>query len=933
MEFKGLGKFYKGQAYNVVSYPGREASYYDLTRVHEILKSSLGYFSKKFNTALYLHKGESIASLIENKKDIVLGIERESGRDYVCLLSAILNMISGYKTIFLVPDKNRVLRYEKKFEEDLQKANLYFEVGGAPDKESFIGYLNTLTPDLLITTPEIIYECLTDIKSSYSKGYFISELGLVILEEFLDFDLRNLLQLKYLISVLRSLSSQNLRFIFTTYFSGDIKNLVTFLVGKSPDEIEVITMDTASKNSFNVIFWMPEIILNEKGSELIASRKEYIEEVISLVSGLVSKLNRENILILHAFAPISSFGIQRIREKISASITKTETAFSISVVSDPEDITKPSSNFDTIILLGLPRDVKRLRNFIGNLIDKDGDCIVVMPEDPFSYYISRQENIESLVEQFPVLFGPLLLSTEFLKPVQDNYFKLFLFHTQNLYLDIKKFEEIWGKADEFIKSYQSFLKLRDDKVRITNQSILQKSLNPFPWGSFSQNDIVFYLEDKPFLSVDREAYPFLFFEGQIVYLKGEKFIIEEVKPEQKTGKMRLSSPVDPAVRIPIIQFGGLKFETEKTKQMKNHPLHISISVGEIEFSSKLLGYKQYIDYNLSGREASTVALSPQATRNVKTRCLQISARADILHSCVVSLCHEIEHILKIFIPVYFPEIYRNIFIFCDSDSYSVYIIPTACYISETIDILYTQIDKILEEDFLIRFLTSCPCEHGCPLCLKIINCIADPQEDVRKRDLLIALARNSIDCRFLLRGLECKDARTEYQKVRAKVLELFKNHLEIEIKNPVPLECVKSLGKGILGSFYPEEKIIRVIENLKRKDAIEVIGHEYAHNYEDENGVFTPEKLIIEGFAQWVAFKIMFFYGLIENMKAIKLREYDEYGAGFNLLYWLEQKVGFYEVIEFVKSGKAKEPESHEEYDLPRIEREMGKILPRQPVK
>jgi len=919
MRFKELGEIYKGQAYNLLDFPGSEPIYYDLNQLEEELKIIISFLIKKLKlSGIYFHQGEAIKSLFQDKNNIVLGIEKGSGKDTICVFSTILNSMSGFKTLFLVSEKKLIQEKEKKFREDIEKIGISLTIGTAIDKESLIGHLNTLTPEILITTPEIIYELFMDLKVNYFKEYFISQLSLIIVDEFLDFPTNELLHIKYLFTFFQALSIHNIYFILTTYSTVDLKKMATFITGKPPEEIKVITNDGSPKNPFQLIFWMPEILLEHKDGELKGVRKDYNEEVVLLTAGLIGKMNKKNLLIWHAFAPLSSYEIQQIKEKITEFATG-PVGFSLYVINDPKEIPK-NIKFDVIILLGLPRNLKRLKNIIGNYIEKNCECIVIIPEDPFSYFISRQENFRYLEEMFPILTGTFEYSENIKNLVELNYFKLFLFHTVKLFYDFKDFEKIWGKVDKFLTEFRDFLIIEEDKIRIKTCEELKEKILFIPWGFVSEKDILLYYYHNPIFFIESPMFPFLYFPRKIIYLKGEKFIIKEINIQENKGEIDLVSKKEAVERIPVINFSKVAFTVEKEKKIKNHPWRISISYGTISFSIEMIGYQEHFDYNISGKEKQTIEISPKICKEIKSKGICIKGFALLPYSWQRFIAHELEHILKIFIPPAFPEISDKIFIFFQG--ISVFIIPLSEHFSSIIDILYNEIEKILNHNFISEFFLSCPCEEGCPLCLQIMNCTIN---GIRKKELLFSLTHKNIDFQFLILGLPSSNAQIEYQKIRNKILNLFNKHLEIEIKNPVPIQCVKKedLGDNILGIFIPNE-IIKVIENLKKRIAIEVIAHEYAHNYEDEVNVnvLKDNKIIVEGFAQWVAFKIMFFYGLIENMKAIKLREYDEYGEGFNILYWLEQKVGFYGVIEFIQTGKAKKIETGEEYDFERIQKE-----------
>jgi hypothetical protein len=84
---------------------------------------------------------------------------------------------------------------------------------------------------------------------------------------------------------------------------------------------------------------------------------------------------------------------------------------------------------------------------------------------------------------------------------------------------------------------------------------------------------------------------------------------------------------------------------------------------------------------------------------------------------------------------------------------------------------------------------------------------------------------------------------------------------------------------------------------------------------------------VIEGFAEWIEYKTLDFFGLADYMVTpLDLRgrdendRGDEYSLGFVLMRHIEDKVGgFYGVIDFMTTAKVTNPETKVEYDIERL--------------
>ena len=115
---------------------------------------------------------------------------------------------------------------------------------------------------------------------------------------------------------------------------------------------------------------------------------------------------------------------------------------------------------------------------------------------------------------------------------------------------------------------------------------------------------------------------------------------------------------------------------------------------------------------------------------------------------------------------------------------------------------------------------------------------------------------------------------------KEKITELFKDKMDLVIDSPVPIYAVDTLGNSV--GVY-DGSSVKIIKSLGlEKDIAEVVAHEYAHNWQFINNNMHGNllsndlpyggKIFIEGFALWVAFRVMDFYGLHENMSNVVLR-------------------------------------------------------------
>jgi len=94
-----------------------------------------------------------------------------------------------------------------------------------------------------------------------------------------------------------------------------------------------------------------------------------------------------------------------------------------------------------------------------------------------------------------------------------------------------------------------------------------------------------------------------------------------------------------------------------------------------------------------------------------------------------------------------------------------------------------------------------------------------------------------------------------------------------------------------------------VVAGLPRRRTVAVMAHELAHAWQNANCAGESSKLLSEGFAEWVAYKVL------EAMRADKemgqmLRREDLYGRGFKNMLAIEQKSGIAGVMRRACSDK-----------------------------
>jgi len=90
---------------------------------------------------------------------------------------------------------------------------------------------------------------------------------------------------------------------------------------------------------------------------------------------------------------------------------------------------------------------------------------------------------------------------------------------------------------------------------------------------------------------------------------------------------------------------------------------------------------------------------------------------------------------------------------------------------------------------------------------------------------------------------------------------------------------------------------IYIQSGLPRMLFLQVAAHEYAHAWQGENCPVLKDALVHEGFAEWVAYQVIGYYGYPKGQERMRGRE-DIYGRGLKWALDIEASRGFPGVIE-----------------------------------
>lgn len=200
-------------------------------------------------------------------------------------------------------------------------------------------------------------------------------------------------------------------------------------------------------------------------------------------------------------------------------------------------------------------------------------------------------------------------------------------------------------------------------------------------------------------------------------------------------------------------------------------------------------------------------------------------------------------------------------------------------------------------------LTACPCAEGCTACIYNPTCkrglVLDGLDKLATLTLLgqVLGIPEEAEREKLRRSQPITDHRFLAQLATRIVKQMFEPMLDITIGRMPVIVSSTSLPDGVLGRYLGSRNRIEILPAVERQ-VLGVLAHELAHAWSLQGG-FNEERLrdpnleasnllFLEGFAQWVEFKVLDYFGFRVEIEEISGRGPDEYGIGFRLFQSLE---------------------------------------------
>jgi hypothetical protein len=152
------------------------------------------------------------------------------------------------------------------------------------------------------------------------------------------------------------------------------------------------------------------------------------------------------------------------------------------------------------------------------------------------------------------------------------------------------------------------------------------------------------------------------------------------------------------------------------------------------------------------------------------------------------------------------------------------------------------------------------------------------------------------------------------ESIRKKVIDYASGNMGITVSHDIKFSLqdrdfltkkAKDIHGDLKGLFYRkgDDYHIYILYGLREKDLIGVIAHEMTHAWQAENSVKDIPLEDQEGFAQWVAYKALIFFGDDEYAKIMTDGD-DVYAKGLTKILNIEKLYGSVAVYKFARTGQ-----------------------------
>jgi len=883
-------------------------------------------------SGLYLHQADALKAL-EKGNNCCLFSEQGGGKALAVNFAAMNALISDGRAILILSKSDRIQARTEEIKTFLNtvKWNSQILPLAAEDVPGLRTQLGK-KPDILVSSPEAVLSLLQSSDLSDELEFFLG-CGMTVIENFDSYIAGQILHLKYLLKTLFTITQGQMQAFVTCIPVKSMEQFAQTFLGDARQNTVVKSMDV--DYPVDIAYWVPPLLMDSDG---VFKRVSVMQELGRIIPD-ISSAGVQKILIWLASERYDHEALSVWQESLDPATS--DFKIDIDWITDIGEVEDGRSSYQAAIIIGYPVGMGKIKNLAGNLISLGGVLLIMPDEDPLSYAAFRDEPVlrfaKNITNVSEVETQECFIPSN--AKIKHQYTLLSLGCVgsgfRNL-IPVELFLKIWGanqyhrnsELDELNEEGLLVFDAEEKNAKLAPDSARWLKLRTvdIAWGAMESER--FYVENYGFLDASLVVHKA--FNSALIHDKGLKFQFthhhdNHISLDAATTSANLGTI---PIRKTLIEGALTELAALQTEDSELTVKMLNISNLTVTTDS----YYAYTSYSDLGA-GQIYALSPlleHKTDNIRALKLECEDTHAFFH----------------FWQLYFVRLIRDIgeYVFWYREKDAIWVCAISPERNEFIEYLFSHFRDLYShiQGLALNVLLAHPSAEPTPQCLKTnlcLDCRQTPLGITGKEALIRTLAAGNTQKTLAERIFRFKkevpepEIRLHLTMRWAEVIpKLFKTKLEMTINNlaDVHIDGDRFTNTNVVGLYALGGNQIYITDKLTEAFCVQILAHELAHNWQFTGNIHSSmlsEELpangliVIEGFAEWVSYKICDLLGLHEQMKGIDLLKIDggryiqpdgssaqvsqnEYSVGFQFIHWIETTVtGAFGLIELMKTG------------------------------
>jgi len=958
---------YRGQIYWEQDVPAKEPRFYSGAREgllrSQVVLHALDQLGIDRHRGLYAHQGTALEEISKadpargRRNHVLLCTPRGSGRSTISALAALHRVLDEHcNVLFVYPTKRVGELEEARFERILRAAGLRWSIHWDTiwddhDYKEKEQNGERSVPEVLFTTARVLHRHILPDHREWAM--FMGSLDLIVADDLElyrgafgsngSFVFRRLRRLC-------ALHGANPQFLAVCLPFKNYHLFSVMLLGVRFEQKAIIGTDSRGTKERMVLFWNPPLDRPEKeGTGQIVARRPYLREASELL--LKTARYRLYPILLSKAVRMTLCDVQDFEGQLKEDLrTLMGEDKRIPVGTSVAEVEIPEEGFNSIIMSGFPGPSSMVRHELEHMrgeAEPDGFLCIVTPSTPLAQYYLR---CGDRYLEFKDPASSIIISNDNTNIVA-NHLKCSLWEHPLRLAEIDEYfgrvglavlEDLAGRGQAVREQWEEIRKGKPRTIEV--YSLVDRpddkphDLISLSSSSLTQVEVSIKAEGKVVDTLDSNRVPDQAYPGAVYYFEDERYEVLDLQGDGSRVELQLCGKA-----LETHKLGNVIIEVpdaDKHKQKLTFDGGRTIVTGCATGTAKeqVVGRVEYdfVGEGFASDRLQKVVEFPgggYGREPFQTRVGFVSFPGANHPEVSEAVMHSLVHLCKILLPVFVVGGESECGIDYDMAPADLGSEATLFFYDNVeqglgyADLLMDNVRALFTEAYEV--LRTCPCGEGCEACLEIPDCHRlGPNNTLNwgldksntMRLLGHVLSREGFETIIRDRTEGMEDIERVGELKDRIVGEIFRHKLDMRVLDPAIVTFMTEEEQherpGVGGFFEGGERNRVAVSKVPEGKMVGLLAHEYAHNWQFEDHNMHPRlvgpevpfngRLLLEGFAQWVEYKICDFYGLKNEMAAADFAhpdQCDEYSEGFQVIKYIEDMEGVKGVLDFVTTG------------------------------